>query len=231
VNTHTSNVERELKLVPADPALLDRLAGIDQLGPFVVRGRRHELQSNSFFDSPTRALGKARIGFRRRIIQGQRLATWTIKADGALVNGVATRSEIELQLDPDLAPAMALGVLRDAARSRGAPALAETIADALASNGLPLAKPYLETETDRTILDLEAFDKGWSVELALDRMKLLGHAYADIEIEAELKRGDDAALEAVREAITRMGQVSESKASKLSRALAHLSACDCGATS
>jgi inorganic triphosphatase YgiF len=98
----------------------------------------------------------------------------------------------------------------------------------MASGGLPLAQPYLETETDRTIVDLEAPERGWSVELALDRMQLIGHRYSDLEIEAELKRGDEAALDAVREAISSMGPVTESRASKLSRASAHIAACDCG---
>jgi len=221
----TENVERELKLVPADAGLLDRLAGMDRLGPFVVRGRRRELQRNCFFDTSSRALGREGIGFRRRTVEGQKLATWTLKGDGELTRGIASRSEIELQLDPDTPPALALGALRDAARSRGAPAVAEAVDDARATGGLPLAQPYLETETDRAILDLEAPERGWSVELALDRMRLIGHRYADIEIEAELKRGDDSALEAVREAIGALGEVRESDASKLSRALRHIEHC------
>jgi inorganic triphosphatase YgiF len=225
---NSSNVERELKLVPADAGLLDRLAQIDRLGPLNVHGRRHELQRNSFFDSRARALAAAHVGFRRRTVDGQRLATWSLKADAQLVKGVATRSEIEVQLDADVAPGMALSVLRDAARSRGASAMAEATDDAMASGGLPLAQPYLETETDRTIVDLEAPERGWSVELALDRMQLIGHRYSDLEIEAELKHGDEAALDAVREAISSMGPVTESRASKLSRASAHIAACDCG---
>ena len=217
-----NNVERELKLVPADESLLDRLERIDRLGQFEVRSRRHERQRNSFFDTPGRALGSGHIGFRRRQVDGQRLATWSLKADGALQKGLATRSEIELQLDADTPPALAISALRDAARSRGAAALAEVVADALASDGLPLATPYVETDTDRRILDLEAAEQGWSVELALDRMQLVGHGYHDVEIEAELKRGDEAALDAARAAIEALGEVTESKSSKLRRALAHL---------
>ena len=216
------SMERELKLMPSDDGLLDQLANLERLGPFEERGRRHELQRNSFFDSATRTLQKARVSFRRRIIEGQSLATWTIKANGDLQQGVATRAEIELQLDPDMSPALALGVLRDAARSRGAAVVAETVADALAEGGPPSAQPFLEMETDRTILDLEAPDRGWSVELALDRVRLIGHRYREVEIEAELKRGDEAALEAAREAIQSLGEVRNSEASKLARALAHV---------
>jgi hypothetical protein len=135
---------------------------------------------------------------------------------------LATRSEIELQLDPETAPSVALAALGEAAGARGAPVLAETVADALASGGSVPSRPYLETETDRSIVDLEAPERGWSVELALDRMQLIGHRYSDLEIEAELKRGEGAALDSVREAIESMGPVHESRASKLSRALEHL---------
>lgn len=157
------------------------------------------------------------------------MATWTLKSDAKLVGGVATRSEIELQLDPSMPPALAIGALRQAALSRGAAAMAEQVADALAGGGLPLAQPFLEMQTDRLVVDLEAPERGWSVELALDRVRLLGHAYDEEEIEAELKRGDDAALEAVRAALAAQGDVHPSEGSKLSRAMAHLAACDCQA--
>ncbi|HLZ29387.1 MAG TPA: CYTH domain-containing protein [Chloroflexota bacterium] len=220
-----ANLERELKLRPDEPELLDRLAVVDRLGPFTVTGRRREIQRNGFFDSSSRAFGGARVSFRRRTIQGASLATWTLKGEGQQARGVATRTEIELQLEPDMAPAVAIGALRQAASQRGATALAEALGDALAVGGLPLARPYLETETDRTIVDLEAADRGWSVELALDRVRLVGHGYAELEIEAELKRGDDATLEAARQAIIALGPTHDSEGSKLSRALAHVGAC------
>jgi inorganic triphosphatase YgiF len=221
----TDTLERELKLVPEDAALLDALAMKERLGPFEVRDRHDESQRNSFFDSASRGLSAARVGFRRRVIQGQPRATWTIKGDSTMLGGVASRTEIELQLDADTPPAMALDVLRAAARSRGATPLAE----AVASGGMPLAQPYLETATDRTVVDLEAPLQGWRIELALDRTRIVGHDFAEIEIEAELKRGDLAALDVVREAISAMGAVRESRQSKLARAMAHLESCDgCG---
>jgi inorganic triphosphatase YgiF len=224
-----SNLERELKLIPEDPALLDRLAGQARFGELVVAGRRRELQRNSFFDTPSKSLSSARVGFRRRSVEGQSLATWSLKASAEVLRGVTTRTEIELQLDPDLAPVLALGALRQAARQRGASALAEEIDDALSGGAQrnPSVEPFLEFQTDRTILDLETADQGWSVELALDRVRLLGHEYAEVEIEAELKRGDEAALEAARRAIEAYGPVRESNSTKLGRAVAHLAACDC----
>jgi inorganic triphosphatase YgiF len=220
-----SDLERELKLRPRDPAFLDVLARADSLGAFRVAGRRRELQHNGFFDSASRALSKARLGFRRRTIQGQSLATWTLKAGGSQLRGISTRTEIELQLDPDMPPVLAIDALRQAARQRGAAALAEELGDALAVGGLPLARPFLETETERTILDLEEPDRGWRVELALDRVRLLGHAYTELEIEAELKQGDDAALDAARAAIAALGPSDDSEGSKLSRAQAHVNVC------
>src|SRR5262249_19797123 len=152
------------KLVPSSPDLLDELSRIDRLGDLVAVGRRHERQRNSFFDSASHGLATARVGFRRRVIEGHRLATWTIKGESAHIGGIASRAEIELQLDGDTPPAPALSPLRAAARSRGAAALADVVDDALAAGGLPLPQPFLETETDRRIVDLEAPARGWSVE-------------------------------------------------------------------
>jgi inorganic triphosphatase YgiF len=70
-------------------------------------------------------------------------------------------------------------------------------------------------------------DGDLQVELALDRMHIVGHDYSEVEIEAELKRGDAAVLDDVREAIESLGEVRESEGSKLSRAMHHLSACRC----
>jgi inorganic triphosphatase YgiF len=218
----TDNVERELKLVPSSEALLDTLWTIERLGSFKVRARRHEFQQNSFFDSRSQSLRAAKVGFRRRTIQGQPMAFWTIKGDSRHVGAVASRAEVELRLDADMPPALALSTLRDAARTRGASALAEAVSEALAAGGLPLAKPVLETRTDRHIVDLEDIERGWLVELALDRMHLVGGHYAEVEIEAELKRGDEAALESVRDAIASLGAVTPSEGSKLSRALTAL---------
>jgi inorganic triphosphatase YgiF len=220
------NVERELKLVPESEALLDELEQVERLGPFEVRGRRRELQHNSFFDSDSQALRQARVGFRRRSVEGQQLATWTIKGDAQHLGGVASRSEIELRLEADTPPALALSTLRDAAASRGASALAQAVGDAIASGGPPLARPGLETRTDRRILDLET-QQGWQVELALDRMEVVGHKYREVEIEAELKHGDEAALTAAREAIAALGAVRNSGGSKLGRAQAHVENCRC----
>ena len=218
--------ERELKLVPVDAALLETLARIDRLGPFVAHGWRQELQRNSFFDNASRGLGQERVGFRRRRVDGEKLARWTIKGDAEHVGGVASRSEIELHLDADMPPALALTTLRAAARSRGALALAEAVDAAVNSGGLPLAQPFLETDTERAIVDLMTADS--AIELALDRMRIIGHQYEEIEIEAELKRGDESALPRVRKAIEGLGEVRDSEGSKLSRAVAHLDTCRCG---
>jgi inorganic triphosphatase YgiF len=216
------SVERELKLVPDSEGLLDTLARADSLGPFQVHGRRHELQQNSFFDSAAHDLAQARVGFRRRTVAGRPRATWSIKGDSEHVGGVASRSEIELELDADTPPGVALEALRAAARSHSAGALAEDVGDAV-----PLAQPFLDTETDRHLVDLEERARGWQVELALDRMRVIGHDYAEVEIEAELKRGDEGALAAARDAIETLGPVRESGGSKLSRAVDHVANCNC----
>src|SRR5205807_593478 len=115
--------------------------------------------------------------------------------------------------DGDMPPALALQALRQ----RADRALAEQLGDALADGALPLAKPFLELETDRRLRDLtSAMAKA---ELALDRVRMPDHAYAEEEIEVELKRGDEAALHEARTAIEALGTLMESTGSKLSRAL------------
>jgi inorganic triphosphatase YgiF len=209
--------EIELKLTPREAGLLDSLARLTRLGPFEISNPREEDQRNSFFDTRTQGLRKARIGFRRRIVTGQRLATWTLKAEGALFRGIAVRSEVELQLDEDMAPALALQALR----GRADRAVAEQLADALADGSLPLAKPFLETLTERRLRDLTSPTA--KAELALDRVRIVDHPeYAEEEIEVELKRGDEEALEEARKAIEELGEVRESTGSKLSRALAYV---------
>lgn len=88
--TH-EDTERELKPRPADPGLLGCLAAVDRLGPFRVTRRRLERQHNAFFDTPTGALRAARLGFRRRTLDGQSLATWTLKGPALLEWGIASR--------------------------------------------------------------------------------------------------------------------------------------------
>jgi inorganic triphosphatase YgiF len=218
-------VERELKLRPAEPELLDQLWSLRQLGPFEVVGRRQEQQRNSFFDSRTRALGSARLALRRRSIAGQGMATWTLKSDGQMLRGIATRPEIELQLRDDTPPMIALGALTQAARQHGAAPLAEEVGDAMRGSTPPLAQPLLELVTQRRILDV-CDSRGSELELALDNVRLTGHpSHVEHEIEVELRRGDQAVLEVARGAIAELGQVEDGQGSKLSRALDHLRGC------
>jgi inorganic triphosphatase YgiF len=60
-------------------------------------------------------------------------------------------------------------------------------------------------------------------------VRIVDHAYAEIEIEAELKRGNVQGLALIRQAIEGLGRVTESNGSKLSRAMAHLETCHCRA--
>jgi inorganic triphosphatase YgiF len=215
------NIERELKLIPTDPALLDQLLKLDHLGSFTVKPRAHQWQTNTFFDTAGRALDAARIGFRRRTVRDRPSATWCVKLEGSTADGVMSRPEIEVTLDADTAPLLAMSVLRQAAAERGAPLIAEQLSDALANRAPVLAKPHLEFETERDVLDLTDADRGWQTELALDRMRFLPCGHQDFEIEVELRKGDESALEAAREAITALGEVTPATVSKLGRALGH----------
>jgi len=205
--------EVELKLTPHSAGLLDRLAQVSRLGSFEVVGRSREQQRNSFFDTRSRGFRGARVGFRRRVVEGEPMAVWTLKADSELFGGIATRAEVELRLDADMPPALALQALRQ----RASGAFAEQVADAVADGALPLAEPFLDLLTDRRIVDLRS--DAAQLELALDRVTMPGHDYAELEIEVELKRGDEHALDEARRAIDAMGAAHESVGSKLSRAL------------
>ena len=90
--TMADNEERELKLLPVDPGLLDALAQVARLGPFAVTGRRTEVQQNGIFDTPDRDLAVARVGFRRRTIVGEPLAIWTAKGPAARARGEIGRA-------------------------------------------------------------------------------------------------------------------------------------------
>jgi inorganic triphosphatase YgiF len=220
------NEERELKLIPDDAGLLDALERVERLGPFEVVARRTERQSNAYFDTQDGALTARHLAFRRRVVEGVRLATWTLKGQGASMQGISARPEVEAQLNADTPPMMALMLLRQAAQERGSPALTEAVSDALAGAGPPLAEPSVSFQTDRRVLDLEVPERGWKVELALDRVRFsspAGEAVPqDVEIEVELKRGDEAALEAAREAISALGPVRPSEKTKLARAVGAL---------
>jgi inorganic triphosphatase YgiF len=218
-------IERELKLRPDDPGLLDRLWTQDHLGPFQVVGRRQEHQRNSFFDSRTRALGRARLALRRRRVAGEAMTTWSVKSEGELLRGIATRPEVELHLRDDTPPMLALGALMQAVRQRGAAPLADEVAEAMRGSPPPLAEPFLELVTERRILDLKDAH-GVELELALDAVQLERHpSHVEHEIEVELRRGDEAALEVARAAIAELGSVRDGQGSKLSRALDHVRAC------
>jgi inorganic triphosphatase YgiF len=195
-----------------------KLAELDHLGPFEISGQRLERQRNAYFDTRAQSFGRARLAMRRRVIDGELLATWSLKAEGELFRGIATRPEIEVRLDQDMAPALVIGTLQQAARLRGAVALAEQVGDALAEGGLPLARPFIDLHAERLVRLLRSGE--WECELALDTVHLPAQPdYVEWEIEVELKRGDEAALEAARAAIEALGAVSESHGTKLSRAL------------
>jgi inorganic triphosphatase YgiF len=167
-------------------------------------------------------------------VPGCAMATWTLKGEGALDRGIASRPEIEVQLSADMPPAMVLGTLVQAARERGAAALAEETADALVGSAPILARPFLESQTLRRVLDLRDDQTGVELELALDQVKLVDHpSFTEQEIEVELRRGDESALEQAREAIAALGQVRDGQGSKLSRALDHVrnAPCSCAGSS
>ena len=212
-------MERELKLRPASDEVLDRLEAVDQLGPLQAIHRRREPQRNAYFDTPDRALARAHVSLRRRTIDGQADAIWTVKGPSQRANGVSSRPEIEVTLEAATPLPLAVELLSRAAAERGAPLIAEALRHA---PELP-DRPMLELVTDRRLADLVQPGHAGHAELALDRVALVDHdEYADREIEVELKQGEEQLLSTARTAIEALGEVYESDGSKLSRALAYL---------
>jgi adenylate cyclase class IV len=79
--------EVELKLQTDDPELLDRIWAQDQIGPFRVTGRRIQRQRNNYFDSPDRALDRARGNLRWRTFADSPSAELTYKGPAEVIAG------------------------------------------------------------------------------------------------------------------------------------------------
>lgn len=221
-----SSEERELKLVPGNSDVLERLAAADRLGPFVLTPAGVEHQTNAYWDTPHSALGAAHIALRRRVVVGARQATWTVKGEGSLEQGLAIRPEINVVLEADTPPVLVAQVMIQAARERGQTDLSGDLADALRQDGPLPAQPLLEMRTTRRLWNLAEPGQPWSLELALDDVRLAGHDdYAEREIEVEIRHGDTTLLETARDAIQALGPVHAATGTKLSNALEHLARC------
>ena len=137
---------------PDDAALLDRLAAVGH-GSASFRRRVATVSCSATASSirRSRALTRAQDGLSasddRRAVAGDVDAQGRRHARPRASRRGPRSSCSWIQTWP---PALAL---RRSARRRGSAAprsLAEELADALADGGLPLAEPFLETETDRT---------------------------------------------------------------------------------
>ena len=212
--------ERELKLVPERPALLDRLAAVDAAGRF--RGQpaaRAAAQQLLRLGVAARSRRRSRLpaAHGRGPAAGQRGRS---RPTASRCAAWPRRAEIELQLDADTPPALALGALREAARKRGARRAGRGGGDALAAGGPPLAKPFLETETDRRIVDLAKRSS------AAGRSSWRSTACSSSATPTRRSRSKPSSSAATKQRWTRsrrrsraLGEVRESDGTKLSRAL------------
>jgi len=113
----SDDVERELKLVPDDPGLLDRLAAQNNSANCSWRegGTRCSATASSI---PRARTGHEASGLSPPHGRGPADGHWSLKSDAKSSRGVTTRSEIEVQLDADMAPMLALSTLRQVASQR-----------------------------------------------------------------------------------------------------------------
>jgi triphosphatase len=176
------SIEREIKLsLPTSQH--DEIAQ-DFTKRTGLHGRKITL-TNVYFDTPERALAKAKSALRLRGTPDQWLQTY--KTAGASSDGLHNRHEWEL---PVAGEALEIGALLDACDD-------ETARHALRVSAPDLAALF-RTDFTRVIWDVE--HEGATIEAALD----LGEVTADVdgehrslpisELELELKSGNEEAL-------------------------------------
>jgi inorganic triphosphatase YgiF len=202
-------MEIEQKYRVADDSVFPALLALRDLGGYALRPEAEpEQQFNTYFDTADRRVRASRSGLRVRTIGARRIAT--LKSEGSVAAGRATRGEWEEEIGADDDPATwPAGELRQRA-------LAIT-------GGAPLA-PLLTIRTTRH--NIAALRDGASVaEISLDRglIEAGGRTQPLRELEVELKDGGTVAdLDAICEALlTRFALEPESR-SKLARGLALL---------
>lgn len=168
-----TELELKLALTPA------ALASLRQL-PWLAAASRQVLD-NTYYDSPDRALRRARIGLRVRVQDGRYIQT--LKTSGEAIGGLHCRQEWNQEIP---GPELTLSAFPEAART----ALA-------AVPGLDMAAltPVFTTRFERTAYRLP-LSGGGEAELALDEGEIqAGERRAPLcELELELLAGEPAAL-------------------------------------
>lgn len=192
-------VELKLALAPEGPAALIKhphLASTSAL---------QQTLTNTYFDTPTGALAKARIALRLRKVDGKVLQT--VKTAGQGGGGLSQREEWEWQVaGPDL----------DLAALAKLPPFQGELSDILDS-----LVPQLSTDFSRRswqLIDASSSQES-HIELVLDEGEIISGGYRTPirEVELELKRGEPEALWALALNLAEQVPLRPSDSSKAAR--------------
>jgi CHAD domain-containing protein len=201
-------IEVELKYRVRDAEAAARLSALRTLGGLRVAGRPRQIQvEDRYLDTADGALSRA--GYAVRLRRGPRMTILSVKASNAAASALHRREELEgpadLSLDPHAWPS-------SAARSL----VLEHAGDA----------PLIEIITIRQLRRARTFTSdALEAELSVDDVEVVwGGRMIDrfIELEVELKAGDEAALEDLTVILGADAALEPITTSKLERALAAL---------
>lgn len=194
-------LETELKLSLPETQI-DTVLGLSFWAEHALKSATFHL-TNTYFDTPDRALHHARIALRIRSREGAGTVQ-TLKTRGHSVNGLSTRGEWEWPLttgELDIARLQALSL------------------EAL--KGIPLDQltPLFTTNFQRTCWQIDWPNTGSRVEAALDRglIQAAGRQASICELELELLEGDEQALRAIAQALSHRLSLTPSDKSKAER--------------
>jgi inorganic triphosphatase YgiF len=201
-------MEIEAKLAAKDRRTFSRLASRRRLDAWSLDARRPERLESVYLDSPSGAFGRARIGCRVR--RRGRAVEATVKSGGDVRRGIHRRDEWTLSL---------------AAMPRFPWRLPAGLARRLPASlrGLSL-EPILRTSIRRRRL-LVRRKEGAPVlaEIALDEVEFRAPgrrgARRELEVEVELREGEEADLAAIVRAVRAGRVLRPSRGSKLERGL------------
>ncbi len=202
-------VEVELKYRVGELAAAERLLAADQVGPFAVTGGRARSTQleDRYVDTADGALGRAGFAVRLRQSGGETIVSVKSLARTAGPGGSMRRQELE-------GPADRVAAAVDWPASDARALVLEHAGDA----------PLVEVVTVRQLRRKRQLKSGQSrVELSLDEVDVVSRGRIIdrfVELEAELKKGDEQELEALGAALDAEPTLSRALTSKLEAALA-----------
>ncbi|MGN0709373.1 MAG: inorganic triphosphatase [Anaerovoracaceae bacterium] len=203
-------MEIELKYLLRDQAQADEIMDSRFIYTLRVCGSEEIIPMKAvYFDTPSRAFEKAKIGFRIRKEGSEYVAT--VKEKGSSENGMHRRVEVNITLPEDTDPEKASIELFKGTE----------VYDDLreASAGEPLESIVVMEFTRRQA----KLDTGLSVsEISVDKgvMRAGGKEAPIMELEIELKKGDEKDMTNIGDVLSRMYSLKPENDSKLKRALA-----------